>query len=210
MTGGMEHELEQALQRACRGDAASLSAVLGDARPGLLRFFELRLDAALRRRLEPDDLVQQLLLEAARRLPEWCAGRSYPFPVWLRLLAGQALAEARRRHLGAERRSVAREAEPERPGSADSSSLAERIARSQTSASEVARRNELRERVERALEELGELDREILVMRHFESLSNADAALELGLDPAAASKRFARALARLRPLLGPFAPDAAT
>lgn len=204
----MSADLEETLiERACRGEPAAVSALLTDLRPGLLRFFELRLDRALGRRLEPEDLVQQTLLEAARRLPEWCRGRSYPLNTWLRLMARQALGEALRRHLGAGRRDARREEAPGARGS-DPSSLADWVVRSQTTPSQEARRNELRERVRQALEALPDLDREILVLRHFEALSNADAACELDIDPAAASKRFARALGRLRPLLGAFAPEA--
>jgi len=201
-------EEETLIERACRGDPAAVSALLSDQRAGLLRFFELRLDRALGRRLEPEDLVQQTLLEGSARLPEWCRSRAYPLRTWLRLLARQALCEALRHHLGAGRRDARREQEAPAPRGSDPSSLADWVVRSQTSPSQEARRNELREGVRQALEALPELDREILVLRHFESLSNAEAACELDIDPAAASKRFARALGRLRPLLGAFAPEA--
>ena len=58
-----------------------------------------------------------------------------------------------------------------------------------------------------ALEQLEPLDREILALRHFEGLSNEDAALELGIEPAAASKRYVRALQRLRPALSALEGD---
>ena len=58
-------------------------------------------------------------------------------------------------------------------------------------------RRELRSAVTRVLESLSPIDREILVMRHFEQMPNADVAVELGIEPDAASKRYLRALARL-------------
>jgi RNA polymerase sigma-70 factor (ECF subfamily) len=48
---------------------------------------------------------------------------------------------------------------------------------------------------------LPEADREILLLRNFEGLTNAEAAQILELEPAAASKRYGRALLKLRQLL---------
>ncbi len=45
------------------------------------------------------------------------------------------------------------------------------------------------------------LDREALVLRHFEHLSNAEAARSLGIKESAAGKRYLRALERLRDIL---------
>ena len=41
-------------------------------------------------------------------------------------------------------------------------------------------------------------DREVLILRHFEELSNAEAAEVLGIKPTAAINRYVRALKRLR------------
>ena len=46
-------------------------------------------------------------------------------------------------------------------------------------------------------------DREVLALRHFEQLSNVEVARLLRVREAAASKRYVRALERLRTLLGP-------
>jgi RNA polymerase sigma-70 factor (ECF subfamily) len=45
------------------------------------------------------------------------------------------------------------------------------------------------------------IDREVLVVRHFEHLSNGEAAELLGISPAAASKRYISALKRLKAIL---------
>jgi RNA polymerase sigma-70 factor (ECF subfamily) len=45
------------------------------------------------------------------------------------------------------------------------------------------------------------LDREVLVLRHFEHLSNDEAALALGLKKSTASQRYIRALKRLKEIL---------
>lgn len=205
----MSAEIPEALlARACSGDVDALSDLLAGQRALLVRMVELRLEPKLARRLEPEDVVQQALLDAARRFPEWCRAQSYPLRVWLRLMTAQTLAEASRRHLGAQKRDAQREVEG--PGSrtlARGAAVADFFAASQTSPSQAARRDELRARLYELFEEMDELDREILTLRHFEELSNEEAAAELGIEPPAASKRFVRALARLRPLLEPFRPD---
>ena len=52
-----------------------------------------------------------------------------------------------------------------------------------------------------ALNRMDPLDREVLVLRHYEQMTNGDAAAALGLSHSAASKRYARAVERLREIL---------
>lgn len=169
---------------------------------------DLRLDARLRRRIDPNDVVQEAWVEIVKRLPTRAADDPLPLRVWLRLMTLQSLAQAQRRNLGTHMRDAQREvaAALSRP-SVTSAGLAEVFMTSATSPSQSAQREEVRTSVARALEELGELDREIVLLRHFEGLSNEDAAAELSIDPATASKRFMRALVRLRPALAPLGPD---
>jgi RNA polymerase sigma-70 factor (ECF subfamily) len=193
--------IEPMLMRARAGDRAALSSVFEAFEPGLLRMVELRLDFALRRRLDPHDIVQETLLEAARRFDDWSADPRIPFQVWLRLICAKWITNAQRTHFGTLKRDVAREEViVERP-SVSSANAAEHFVASQTSPSQAATREEAHRILLRALEELDEVDREIVVLRNFEELSNEDTAIELGIEPAAASKRFARALLRLRPAL---------
>ncbi len=205
----MQEAVEQKLARAKAGDRAALSEVLEEFQPGLLRMVGLRLDPSLRRRVEAEDIVQEALMEASRRFPEWCEQDRYPLRLWLRLLTAQALAAAQRKHLGTQKREVKREVGlgDDRP-SVSAVNVADVLVASQTSPTQAARREEQRTMVLRALEELDELDREILALRHFEDLSNEEASAELGIEPAAASKRFVRALQRLRPALKALEPGA--
>ena len=203
-----ENQIEL-LERAKQGDPAALSDLLAIHEPALVRMVQLRFEPALRGRLEPADVVQETLIQAARRFPEWVAQDSYPFHLWLRLLCGQSLAEACRRHIGAQMRDARREVgQANRPSGVSCASAADFLVASQTSPTQAVRRDELRERVLAAVEELEPMDREILSLRHFEGLSNEDAAQELGIEPAAASKRYVRALQRLRPALAALAGGA--
>lgn len=196
------------LARARAGDALALSELLGESTPKLVRMVDLRMEQRGRRRFEPDDVVQDALIEATRRFGEWCAQDRFPFHVWLRLLTAKALARAQRRHLQTQKRDAGREGELEDGRTSVSAArAADWFASTQTSPTQAARRAEVREKVLAALAELDDLDREILALRHFEQLTNDEAALELGIEPAAASKRFSRALQSMRPVLRGLAPD---
>jgi RNA polymerase sigma-70 factor (ECF subfamily) len=199
--------VEVLLARARTGNAAALSQLFELFRARLARMVTLRLDAGLRRRLDPADVVQEAWLEVARRFPQWQAKETPPFHIWLRLVTSQTLAQAHRRHLAAHMRDAFREERgPEsRPG-VSAASAADAFVASATSPTQAAQREEVRIRVLAALEELDAVDREIVALRHFEGLSNDEAAAELAIEPAAASKRFTRALLRLRPALQALAP----
>ncbi len=203
-------EIAALVDRARSGDARALTEIFHVYQPRLVRMVELRLDASLRRRLDPADIVQESWLEIARRFPEWCAQSALPLHVWLRLMTAQSLAQAQRRNLGAHMRDALREVPIlESRASVSALDAAEVFLASATSPTQAARREELRARVLAALEELEELDREIVALRHFEGLTNDEAAAELSITPAAASKRFVRALVRLRPALESLASEGA-
>src|SRR5262249_19558124 len=103
-----------------------------------------------------------------------------------------------RHHRGAARRSVGREV-PLPDGS--SLQLAQQLLDPGPSPSQQAQRDELVRRVRQAVGRLSETDREILLMRNLEALSNQEVAQVLQMDPATASQRYGRALLRLRKLL---------
>jgi RNA polymerase sigma-70 factor (ECF subfamily) len=188
-------ELHLLLQQASQGDARAVAQVLAAHRDSLRRLIELRLDPRLRARLDPSDVVQEALLEAVRRLPDYLARRPMPFPLWLRQTACQCLVDLRRQHLGAECRAVERE----RPlPEASSLLLARAVLGAPAAPQRLAEERELAGRVRQALAALAEDDAEIILLRNFEDLSNQDAAQVLGIEPAAASKRYGRALLRLR------------
>lgn len=196
-------EAADRLAQAARGDRQALGALLEENRPLLLRMFRIRLDRRIQARVDASDVVQEVFLEAGRRLPEYLRERPMPFPLWLRFLGVQRVAALHRFHLGAQARDARREAGLRRRALLESSTaaLAERIAESGPSPSQEASRREIEARVRRALGALEEDDREVLALRHFEQLGNAEAAAVLGIEPAAAGKRYLRALRRLREAL---------
>src|SRR5207249_5177273 len=86
------------------------------------RMISLRLDPAIAARLDASDVVQDVLLEASRRLDDYLRDPAMPFPLWLRHIARDHIIDAHRRHRQAQRRTVDRE-KPMRPALADQSSI---------------------------------------------------------------------------------------
>jgi RNA polymerase sigma-70 factor (ECF subfamily) len=175
-------------------------------RPRLRRMVELRLDRRLSRRLDPSDVVQEAYLEACRRLEEYLADPLMPLFPWLRRIAGQKLIDLHRLHLGAGGRDARREVSIHEQAGPEASTavLARQLVARAPSPSETAMREEVRVRIRDLLDKMNPVDREVLALRHFEELSNAEAAQVLGIGSSATSKRHARALRHLRAILKPW------
>jgi len=188
---------------AVRGDQRALGELLHRHRERLRRMVALRLDRRLQGRVDPSDVIQEACLDAVRRLPEYHQNPKMPFFLWLRLLVGQRLVDEHRRHLGAAGRDAGREISLYRGALPQTSSaaLAAHLLGRLTTPSQAAIRAERKIRLQEAINTLDPIDREILSLRHFEELSNGEAAAVLGLDKSAASKRYARALIRLKDVL---------
>jgi RNA polymerase sigma-70 factor (ECF subfamily) len=200
---GEASETAGLLRRAAQGDQAAWGALLVRSRDRLRRMVALRLDRRLQGRVDPSDIIQEAYIDASARLPEYARQPDMPFFLWLRFLTGQRLVRVHRQHLGAEMRDVAREVSLYRGAlpAATSAALAAQLLGRDTRPSEAAVRAERSIRLQEALNSMDPLDREVLALRHFEQLSNAEAARVLGLQEPAAAKRYVRALKRLRLIL---------
>jgi RNA polymerase sigma-70 factor, ECF subfamily len=196
-------ETTRLLWRAAQGDQQAWGALLVRSRDRLRRMVALRLDRRLQGRVDPSDIIQEACIDASARLAEYARQPDMPFFLWLRFLTGQRLLRVHRQHLGAEMRDVAREVSLYRGAlpAATSAALAAQLLGRDTRPSEAAVRAERSIRLQEALNSMDPLDREVLALRHFEQLSNAEAARVLGLQEPAAAKRYVRALKRLRLIL---------
>jgi len=196
---------EQLLDQARQGDVAAVDRLLALHREPLRRMIALRLDPALAGRLDASDVVQDVLLEASRRLNDYLHDPAMPFPLWLRHIAKDHVIDAHRRHRKAQRRSLDREQPMVLAGLADRSAaqiMAQLFDQELTPAS-AAIQEEMRRRLEAAIASLEDNDRELIVMKLYENLSNQEVATILGLSEAATSMRYLRAVRRLRAVLLP-------
>lgn len=196
-------DTEILLEQARTGDEGAVNDLLERHRDSVRRLIDLRMDRVLKRRVDASDIVQDVMIEAHRRLEVYLENPVMPFHLWLRQMAKDRLIDAHRRHRGAARRSIDRE----QPlvSAASSGSTVDLLGQLHdgglTPAAEATWR-ELQHRFEQACEQLEPVDQEIVFMRHFEHLTNQEAAVSLELSPQAASMRYLRAMRRLRELLG--------
>ena len=187
-----------------RGGQAALAEAFMDHRDRLRRMVHLRMDRRVAGRVDPSDVLQETYLDASRQLDQYLAGPPMSLFLWLRFLTGQRLMAIHRQHLGAQKRDARQEIALHRGAmpEADSLSLSCGLLGGLTSPSMAAIRVEMQVRLQELVDSLDPLDREILALRHYEELTNQEAAEELGITPAAASKRYIRALERLRAAMG--------
>ncbi|HEV3078754.1 MAG TPA: sigma-70 family RNA polymerase sigma factor [Gemmataceae bacterium] len=191
-------ETEHLLHQLRGGERLAIDRLFARHRPELRRLVQLRLDPKLRPRLDPSDVVQEAQMEALRRLENYLQEPPMPFRLWLRRITYDRLLMVRRQHVRSERRTVERDvALPDR----SSLLLAQQLLAGSSSPSEQLAKRELRRRVNKAVADLAETDREILLMRNFEGLSNQEVSQLLGISLTAASQRYGRALLRLRKIL---------
>jgi RNA polymerase sigma-70 factor (ECF subfamily) len=190
-------ETSELLRRVRAGDNSALTHLMQNYRAPLKRMVVVRLDRRLAGRMDPSDIVQEALADAARKLPAYLAKRPLPFYPWLRRLALEKLLEMRRHHLNTHKRSVLKEQLPDESLAA----LADQFVAKGTQPSERAVREELRNRVQATLKRLSERDREVLVLRYLEQLAPREVAAALGISQASFMKRHLRAMERLRRLL---------
>ena len=175
-------------------------ALLFAQRDSLRRMIGMRLDPAISSREDASDIVQNVMIEAHRRLGEYLKKPTMPFPLWLRHIAMDHIIEAHRRHRQAQRRSLDREQSIHSSLGKDDSDadLGDPfVDRAMTPAS-AAIQSEIRNRIEESIEAMPEEDRLILRLRHKDQLSNQEVAVILKISEAAASMRYLRAIRKLK------------
>jgi RNA polymerase sigma-70 factor (ECF subfamily) len=199
-----EHDKTQhLLQQARDGDPQAIGQLLDRHRESLRRMISMRLDRRIRQRVDASDIVQDVLVDANRRIQDYLNDPRMPFHLWLRHMARDRVIDAHRRHRANAKRSVDREQAMVAQGTVDHSTvqLIAQLCDANLTPAAAATMHELQTRFEAAIAQLGEQDQEIVLMRHFEHLSNQEVAQALNLTEPAASMRYLRAMRRLRTLL---------
>lgn len=191
------------LLRAKGGDQLALAELFAGYRDRLRKMVRLRLDRRMAGRVDTSDVLQDAYLDVARRFPEYVAHEKVPFYLWVRTLTGQRLIDLHRHHLGARMRDAGQEVSLYRGAlpTASSASLAQQLLAGLTSPTQAAIRAEMQLKLQEALNSMDAMDREVVVLRHFEELNNVETAEVLGIEQAAASKRYVRAIRRLKAIL---------
>ena len=191
---------EQLLADAGQGDADAINQLMDRHRDALHRMVQMRLDQKIKQRVDVSDVVQDVLIEANRRLKDYLSNPVMSFHLWLRQIAKDRIIDAHRRHRVSAKRSVDREQQLAVPATMDHSTmeLAAQLCDPELTPAAAATQKEMARRVEQAITQLDDQDCEIIVMRHYEQLTNQEIAQALGLTEPAASMRYLRAVRRLR------------
>ena len=196
-------KIDDLLCRARTGDPRALSALFDLYKARLRQMVRIRLDRRRASRIDTSDVLQEAYIEAEKRFAGYLRDPAIPIFLWLRLVTGQKLTDLHRHHLGAKMRDAGMEVSLHRGAlpQANSISLAELLLGRLTSPTRAAQRAEMQQRLQEALNGMDPIDREVLVLRHFEELSNVETAQILGLEKTAASNRYICALKRLKSIL---------
>lgn len=198
-----DSEVDDLLTQALHGVPGALGDLLMRENERLVKIVRFRMHPRLRGRVDPVDVVQEAFLEATARFEDYRAEAKMPFFLWIRFLTLQQLCAFHRRHLGVQARDAGRDISLGAGASPAVSSnvLAAQLVGTLTTPSQAAVRGETRARLEKALNAMDPVDREIIGMRNFEWLSNREAARLIGLTESATSNRYVRALKRLRAIM---------
>jgi len=202
MPDPLDAEIEKLLRRAAAADWAAIDQLLQMHRPRLRRMVAVHMDPRLSARVDASDVVQEALLQASRKMPQYLRDRPLPFYPWLRQIAWERLVHLHEVHIGTAKRGVGREAAGRMKLPDDSVlELAERLVAHTSNPSGRVLRDEMRHRVHAALVQLSPGDRDVLVLRYLEQLQIKEIAAILGITEGAATKRHVRGLERLRNVL---------
>ncbi len=184
-----------------RDDPHAIGELIEKYQDRLERVVRFRMDPRLRSRVDSVDILQDAFVEATQRIKDYRAcSDKMSFFLWLRFITLQRLTQAHRHHLGVQARDAGRDVGiyTRTGGRATSIVLAAQLLGNITSPSHAAVREENKRRLEQALAEMEEIDREVLALRHFEQLSNQEVAQLLELNESASSNRYIRAVRRLK------------
>jgi len=189
--GGPEAAL--LLDRASGGDADAWGALLAQHQNRLQSLLAFRLDPRLRGRVDAADVIQEAFIVATARRADFFAQSAQPpqpLFLWLRWIAANTLLELHRHHLGARMRDAAREVSSQRRARGDDDTreaLVAQLSAGVTGPATAAGRAEAKTRLSEALAQRDPTDCEVLALRHFEQLTNAEAAQVIGIHERAAA-----------------------
>lgn len=194
---------QELVQRLKARDAGALGEYLTRHRAALLAYIEKNMGAAVRSKVEPDDVLQEVSSEAVRSLPAYDLGDRDPFG-WLCQLAQRRIIDAHRHHFGAQKRAARREVSLATPiGETSRRALVDLLVASMTTASRAFSRDQKRIQLEAAMQQLPDEQREALRMRYVEGLPSKEIAERLGKSDGAVRVMLSRALDKFQKLLGP-------
>ena len=199
----MSEELDSLIVRVRAHDAEALAAYLEQHRRQLLTYIERQLGAALRRKIEAEDIFQEASADAVRSLSSMDLTQRDPFS-WLCQIAERRIIDAHRRFFDAQKRDAGREVALGSGGGSDTQpgGLINLLVASMTSPSQAFSRNARELRVQEAIAQLGEEPREVLRLRYVEGWPTKQIAEHLQKTDVAIRVMLTRTVQKLQEMLG--------
>ena len=187
------------LNRVRNGNREALGELFEQFRSRLKLAVGLHMDGRLGTRVSLSDVVQEVYFDVEQQIDAYLKNPQITLYVWMRSLACQRLIKIQHRHFTAQRRTVKKEC----PLPMESSIALGRqlLVAAGSSPSQGVMKQELRQRVQQSIDQLKAEDREVILMREFEGMTNSEVAQSLGLSDSAATMRYGRALFRLKEIL---------
>ena len=187
---------------ARRASDSSLGRRLEAHRDYLTILARMQIGQRLQGKVDPTDVVQETFLHAVRDVAQFRGSSDKELAGWLRQILAARLADLVRRYCGTRGRDVRLEQALQVELDQSSQALDRGLVSRLSSPSQQAARHEQATWLARALEQLPEDYREVLVLHHLEGCAFPEVARRMGRSVEAVKKLWARALARLRRSVG--------
>jgi len=196
--GDADLDPELLLVLAKAGDGAALGRLLERYRNYMALLVRIQVGRRLSRKVDPEDLLQEIGLEIHRKLPMFRGSSEREFLTWVRRMIGSILANQFRHFLGTKCRDIRLEQALVDELDHSSRALNASLVAPQSTPSQQAVRREQAVILADALQGLPEDYREVIILRQLEGLSFPDVARRMGRTEDSVKNVWLRALARLR------------
>jgi RNA polymerase sigma-70 factor, ECF subfamily len=208
-------QTEALLKLVSLGNEAAAARLLNLHRRRLKKMIALRIDEGLAERQDPSDLVQETILAAAHKLPEYAQHPDIPFYAWLRQLAWSRLVELHRQNMDDPHKADFRQGQvtskclsemvkcfgPAAGRKSDAAETAGESRLSQLSEGSAVSRRQTKALVGLALCKLDPAARELLLLYYVEQLTVPEIACVLATESSQVKLRHVKAIRKLRSLL---------
>jgi RNA polymerase sigma-70 factor (ECF subfamily) len=198
MSGPEQSSFDRLLDVARAGDRPALGLLIVRFRSYLVLLARLRIGRNLQGKLDPEDLLQEVSLQAQKNIGRFVGTTEAEFLAWLRAILAAIVCNHIRRYFGTRRRDPRREQQMVVELDETSRALDRNLIAQLTSPSQHAARREQAVLLADALETLPEAHREVLILRHLEGLTFPEVARRLARSEDSVKNLWARGLARLR------------
>jgi RNA polymerase sigma-70 factor (ECF subfamily) len=189
------------IERARAGERDACEKLLESFRNYLRILAGTGLEASLKEKADPSDVVQDTLLKAHASFSQFRGSSEAEMAGWLRQILARNLTDLSRRFQKAESRQVTRERSLEELLDQSSLALGKLVAVGGASPSEHAQQRELSLVLADALADLSPDHRQVIMLRSLEERSWDEVAAKMRRTTGAVRILWARALTCLRPLI---------